>query len=347
MACVGSSSDQEKTTEITAQTATSSSGFYTVVLLRDREDAEEAEVLLPSDEYRRLFDGEERVGIKTAAQLGKAARAAAEAELRDQGKLQPDRHLSRVVLVYKENPTFTDSEHKARARVRLNPVREELNAKTKLGVVELQNAQEYYVLVTAPAQRRVVPMQIAAAAPAPSAQGNPSSCSKFQKVSGVRGRQTFWIFSHTMRVMMCGACAVAEGIVIEIMALMPDVLPEVELFDGSESPYAVQTAALAIPKYPCLQNVPYMLMEGLTGHPNDHNTRFLAEEKLSEFLNWCPHGPGVMVGVSGIGKTRTIFEALANMHGLYFVADTHGKCGMLVRRSCISKCTRSLLRLSF
>lgn len=111
---------------------------------------------------------------------------------------------------------------------------------------------------------------------------------------------------------------------------MPDRLPEVELFDGTGSPYHDHIQALTLPKYPFSENAPYMLMEGLTNHYNDCNTRFLSQEKLDEFLTWCSHGPGVMVGVSGIGKTRTTFEALAVEYGLYFVADTHGNGGFQV-----------------
>ena len=62
----------------TAQpTATSMQSFYAVVLLRDHEDADEAEVLLPSSEYRSFLDEGEHVSILTADDLGKAARAAA------------------------------------------------------------------------------------------------------------------------------------------------------------------------------------------------------------------------------------------------------------------------------
>ena len=59
-----------------------------------------------------------------------------------------------------------------------------------------------------------------------------------------------------------------------------------------------------------------MLMDGLTGHEDDsNNTRFVSEDKLAQFLGWCRSGAGVVVGVSGIGKTRTILEILAEHWG--------------------------------
>lgn len=116
----------------------------------------------------------------------------------------------------------------------------------------------------------------------------------------------------------------------EVSARLPDALPDVELFNGAGSPYEAQVQALAIPKYPLSENTPYMLMEGLTAHQNDSRTRFLTDKQLEQFLTWCVGDPGVMVGVSGIGKTRTVFEALAVEYGLYFVVDTDGNGGIRV-----------------
>ena len=107
-------------------------------------------------------------------------------------------------------------------------------------------------------------------------------------------------------------------------------LRAVELFHVEASPYILQTAQPAIPKYPFTNNTPYMLMEGLTGHENDPNTRFVSNDTLEEFLHWCSSDVGVMVSVSGIGKTRTIIEALSVRYGLYFAVDTHGNGGIYV-----------------
>ena len=69
---------------------------------------------------------------------------------------------------------------------------------------------------------------------------------------------------------------------------------------------------------------PYLLLEGLTGRESERNTasQLLDQAAVDKFCTWC-QGPGVVLGVTGIGKTRTTYEYLAKHCGLYFVADTH------------------------
>lgn len=108
-------------------------------------------------------------------------------------------------------------------------------------------------------------------------------------------------------------------------------LRDVELFHDEKSPYAPQTARLAIPKHPLKEDAPHMLMEGLTGHPNDANTCIISKTKLTSFVQWCVCHPGVVVGGNGCGKTRTIFETLSADYGLYFVVDPSKHGGWQVR----------------
>src|SRR5690554_3501165 len=73
--CLSRPSDEEM--ENTQQT-TRSSGFFAVLLRRDHVDAEEVEVLIPSDVYFTFpGPGATELGIVQAAHLGKATRAAA------------------------------------------------------------------------------------------------------------------------------------------------------------------------------------------------------------------------------------------------------------------------------
>ena len=178
--------------------ASSSGGFFAVVLLRKGEEAKQAEVLLPSDEYASYpFNPTEDRAIKMVAHLGKAARAAAEQELRTKRELHPDDSLSRVVEVYADNPTTTHNlQYGKKYDLKSSSQRTVLAGEDKLGVGQVE---KYYVLVTVPA----VPMQFSGLAFARSVQGNQSRSffvlllvalfRPFQQLSAVAVLQFFFV----------------------------------------------------------------------------------------------------------------------------------------------------------
>jgi hypothetical protein len=147
--------------------AASGSGFYAVVLLRKGEEATTAEVLLPSSKFFTYPGprGSER-DVATADDLGKAARAAAEEELHNQGELQGN--LSRVVLVYADNPTTTqDLQYGDECDLKPSSQLNALAGEDELA--RYNDVRRFYVLVTLP--RQTVPMQIEAPTPAPANRG--------------------------------------------------------------------------------------------------------------------------------------------------------------------------------
>ena len=70
-----------------------------------------------------------------------------------------------------------------------------------------------------------------------------------------------------------------------------------------------------IPEIPGSVKVPSLLLHNLTKKEHKKTPEYVCIETTTK------HGPCAFYGTSGAGKTRYVFEFLAQNYGLYFVAE--------------------------
>ena len=133
---------------------TSSRSYHAVVLLRKDEEPTKAKVLLRNARYF-TFPGPRgsELDIEIADDLGRAAKARAEEQLRMQGELQPGGGLLENVEVYATNPT-TSPTVKSGEELTLAEDQRELEGDD---VLAMYDARRFYVLVTLPPAETKVP----------------------------------------------------------------------------------------------------------------------------------------------------------------------------------------------